>query len=213
MVRRCKRCGNDRALTDFYRYASGSINPWCKPCYRAWYIDRSGGLTDRACTRCGRRATVTARRAAEPHYFCSVACKDRARKDAAIAARVASKTARACLWCGGRIEPRQRTDAAYCSPVCNSKAHQRTRNWHRRMGVRVKPRKEPLPSLIDIARRSCWRCGICGGRVRPSLAHPDPLAPSIDHIVPLAKGGDNTPENLRLAHLLCNTRRRDRASV
>lgn len=199
-----------RAVAEFYRRRDGSLNPWCKPCYRTWYTDRSGGLVDRECDQCRKTFTLTARRAAEPHFYCSRPCKDRARKDAAIAARVASKSPRSCLWCGGRIGPERRIDAAYCSAVCNSKAHQRTRNWHRRMGSRApaKPRKEPLPSFIDIAWRSCWRCGICRKRVRPSLAHPDPRAPSLDHKIPLAAGGSNDVANLQLAHLVCNLRKR-----
>lgn len=38
--------------------------------------------------------------------------------------------------------------------------------------------------------------------------HPDPLAASIDHIVPLAVGGTNDPANLQLSHFRCNWRKR-----
>ncbi len=33
---------------------------------------------------------------------------------------------------------------------------------------------------------------------------PDLMTPSIDHVVPLSRGGSNHPSNLQLAHLLCN---------
>ena len=44
-------------------------------------------------------------------------------------------------------------------------------------------------------------CALCGGE--PTEA--DPLR--VDHIVPLAQGGENRRDNLRAAHQSCNTRR------
>jgi len=38
---------------------------------------------------------------------------------------------------------------------------------------------------------------------------PHPKAPTIDHIVPLAQGGDDTRDNVQLAHFECNWRKRD----
>jgi 5-methylcytosine-specific restriction endonuclease McrA len=35
-------------------------------------------------------------------------------------------------------------------------------------------------------------------------AVPHPKAPTIDHIIPLAHGGDDTRANVQLAHFLCN---------
>jgi 5-methylcytosine-specific restriction endonuclease McrA len=34
---------------------------------------------------------------------------------------------------------------------------------------------------------------------------PEPLAPTIDHIVPVSKGGDDTRANVQLAHFRCNS--------
>lgn len=48
-------------------------------------------------------------------------------------------------------------------------------------------------------------CGICGQPVGPSVA-------SIDHIVPLAKGGKHSYRNVQLAHLSCNLRKGARCS-
>lgn len=50
-------------------------------------------------------------------------------------------------------------------------------------------------------------CGICGEAIDRTLAAPDPLSPSIDHIVPLARGGSDLIANLQPAHLLCNKRK------
>ena len=48
-------------------------------------------------------------------------------------------------------------------------------------------------------------CGICGQPVDKSLKYPDPGSPTIDHIVPLSRGGHpSSLENLQLAHFRCN---------
>lgn len=48
-------------------------------------------------------------------------------------------------------------------------------------------------------------CGICGRPVDFDKKFPDPWSATIDHIVPVIKGGDPTSlENLQLAHSYCN---------
>ena len=54
-------------------------------------------------------------------------------------------------------------------------------------------------------------CGICGKQVDMSLKVPDPMAPCIDHIVPVAKGGHpSSIDNLQLAHASCNRAKSDK---
>lgn len=71
---------------------------------------------------------------------------------------------------------------------------------------------EPYRDL-DIFERDGWVCGICHKRVNRLRAYPDPLSPSIDHILPVSDGGPDTPVNVRLAHLVCNTARGNRGDV
>lgn len=48
-------------------------------------------------------------------------------------------------------------------------------------------------------------CGICGQPVDMSLKSPDPMSATIDHIIPLDKGGHPSDiSNLQLAHRWCN---------
>lgn len=48
-------------------------------------------------------------------------------------------------------------------------------------------------------------CGICGQPVDKTLKAPHPLSPTIDHIIPLDKGGHPSDlANLQLAHRACN---------
>lgn len=54
-------------------------------------------------------------------------------------------------------------------------------------------------------------CGICGAPVDKTLKAPDPLSPTVDHIIPVAKGGHPSDlQNLQLAHRWCNLHKSDR---
>ncbi|MBQ1454036.1 MAG: HNH endonuclease [Ruminococcus sp.] len=54
-------------------------------------------------------------------------------------------------------------------------------------------------------------CGICGKPVDKSLKYPHPLSPTIDHIIPLEKGGHPSDiGNLQLAHFTCNRQKSDK---
>lgn len=54
-------------------------------------------------------------------------------------------------------------------------------------------------------------CGICGHEVDFSLKFPHPLSPTIDHIIPVAKGGHPSDiSNLQLAHFWCNRQKSDK---
>lgn len=72
-----------------------------------------------------------------------------------------------------------------------------------RRARRVGTASEPY-TTAEIAERDGFRCGICRRKVRMGFAWPHPSSPSIDHIVPLSKGGEDTRANVQLAHLRCN---------
>lgn len=53
-------------------------------------------------------------------------------------------------------------------------------------------------------------CHLCGADIDYDAAsHLEPLSFTIDHIIPLAKGGDDTLENLAAAHRKCNRAKGD----
>jgi HNH endonuclease len=62
-------------------------------------------------------------------------------------------------------------------------------------------------TLAEIAERDHYRCGLCHKLVAMAKAIPHAKAPTIDHIVPLSVGGDDTKANVQLAHFLCNSRK------
>jgi hypothetical protein len=61
--------------------------------------------------------------------------------------------------------------------------------------------------IYEIGERDNWLCGICcdaSHPVDPTRKRPDPLAPSIDHITPVSRGGDHTRGNVQISHWFCN---------
>ena len=62
---------------------------------------------------------------------------------------------------------------------------------------------------LDRNRKIIFRtqtvCGICGAPVDLTKKSPDPLSPTIDHIIPVSRGGHPSDlSNLQLAHRWCN---------
>lgn len=54
-------------------------------------------------------------------------------------------------------------------------------------------------------------CGICGKPVDFSYRYPHPLSPTVDHIIPVSKGGHPSDlANLQLAHRCCNREKSDK---
>jgi 5-methylcytosine-specific restriction endonuclease McrA len=58
---------------------------------------------------------------------------------------------------------------------------------------------------LDIFERDGWRCQLCRRPVKRAATVPHPLAPTIDHVIPLALGGPDAPENVQCACFECNT--------
>lgn len=60
---------------------------------------------------------------------------------------------------------------------------------------------ETLRYQVFATETHCW---ICGGWVNQSLHHRDPMSRTVDHLKPRAAGGQDTRDNVRLAHRRCN---------
>lgn len=75
-----------------------------------------------------------------------------------------------------------------------------TRRPGRRRRERLQTVRRDPYSRREIFERDGWRCWICGEVVAEEDA-------SIDHVVPIAQGGADAPDNIRTAHRDCNSRR------
>lgn len=63
-----------------------------------------------------------------------------------------------------------------------------------------------IDQLIDVYGP---RCSLCGDPLAMAEAVPHPLAPTIDHVIPLARGGRHESSNCLPAHFICNSTKRD----
>ncbi|MCC7107614.1 MAG: HNH endonuclease [Chloroflexi bacterium] len=63
---------------------------------------------------------------------------------------------------------------------------------------------------MAVLRRDEWRCRACGCETPQALRGTcDPSAPEVDHIVPVAKGGAHTMDNLQCLCRTCNALKSD----
>lgn len=77
-----------------------------------------------------------------------------------------------------------------------------------RRHMRRRAQTHGKPFRFDaIAERDGWRCHLCGRRIDPTISRRHPMGATIDHLVPIAAGGGDEPENVALAHRDCNIRR------
>jgi hypothetical protein len=77
---------------------------------------------------------------------------------------------------------------------------------NRRRARKITTQVEKINPII-IFERDNWICGICGEPVDMELVGKNPMAKSLDHIIPLSRGGSHTVDNVQLAHFSCNMRK------
>jgi hypothetical protein len=202
----CSKCKKEKALDSFYE-SNNKLNGWCKDCFRAWYKSRSKILIEIAETECEFCKTIFLPKIRVVGSYCSRECKIKARNKRLSDERIASKKERVCLHCSTVITKERRADAKFCSAECNYKAHQLQRK------LRNRANEEGKRGYLrtEICERDGWICQICKEPVERNAHHPNPLAPSLDHIIPVSKGGSSDPSNLQLTHLVCNLKRGNRA--
>lgn len=151
----------------------------------------------RHCGQCGM--TFGHQRKNSP--FCSDACATAHEVDERCA-RAAALTAARCEECHGPVPlnvnvPRTR----FCSAGCANRYNCRNRRG------RIKGRFVAPVSLGEIAERDGGLCHICEAPVDLAAIAPHPRSPALDHVIPLARGGEHGPHNVALAHFLCNSRK------
>ena len=104
----------------------------------------------------------------------------------------------------------------YCSEQCRKRANYITQNTRRRIKVQGALVDDDI-TLHDLFIRDSGKCHICGGdcdwndcRTKNKHFVAGKSYPTIDHVVPLAKGGEHSWANVKLAHFSCNSAKGDK---
>lgn len=168
----------------------------------------------RTCLRCGCEFKPKA-----SEQYCSDECR-KARNSAKgreqYAQRRGSLAQAVCKCCGVTFEPQRGNGAMFCSRRCakryGNREKSRTFNGRGRAALREHYGDEwrkhyERINQAKVHERDGYVCGICGGAIDRYEKSPVPTSPSVDHIVPLSKGGDHTYSNVRSAHFWCNSKR------
>ncbi len=130
---------------------------------------------------------------------------DKAKRDAKVwrDANLEQEKAMCKAWRDVNKEYIKATNRAYhkANPE-KIKANKRV-SGHKRRALKYKTQVEFINEKI-VFMRDGWICQHCKKRVNRKLRWPDPLSPSLDHIMPLSKGGAHIYSNVQLAHFVCN---------
>jgi len=94
----------------------------------------------------------------------------------------------------------------FCSDKCLAKYSKRSRNLRRYID------SDTMKGISygAIFRRDQFICQICYKKVDMKLSVPHLFAATVDHIIPLSRGGNHEPSNLQLAHFICNSKKGSR---
>lgn len=164
------------------------------------------------CVQCGvpmKRRKVRCESCAERHKAAVRRRREaRRRLDLAAEGVVGSASPWVCGTCAecGEGFVRKNGASPYCSKRCSAKEARRRRRARKRDAFVARV------SRREVFERDRWMCGICGKATRRQAKVPHDLAPVIDHIIPLNKGGTHEPKNVQCAHFLCNSIKRDNAA-
>lgn len=145
-----------------------------------------------------------------------------------------NKTPKICNCCGKEFFSPYYLKA-YCSEKCKKKAKKDRRKERDPEGYVLLRKKYSHPSkyisrakkygcayeygitLTSVVNRDGLICKICGKPCdfddRSYGNGVGPLYPSVDHIVPLSKGGSHTWDNVQIVHCICNSVKRDLLTV
>jgi hypothetical protein len=124
-----------------------------------------------------------------------------------------------CKQCGKESKRKHgMKNRVFCSTKClkaygwgipgnfNARARHKLRKIY---GEKYTDHYQPI-NRITVLERDGYVCYICGDPMMKEAKGGDVnLWPSVDHVVPLAKGGDHLYPNCRAAHLICNSFKRD----
>jgi 5-methylcytosine-specific restriction endonuclease McrA len=231
-MKTCPQCQITKPETEFYNW--NCINQWvnwCRQCYRTF---RSEQLKNPA-TGNRIRARANARRAANPEHRKEIEQRAAAKRKRSPSRKKylcqqseykhqklrqkyqASNPVKTCIICDIRYCNLfgKHSFKTTCSPECSKKRDQRMRcvkELNRKAKRKATSYNGPI-NPYDIFERDKWRCQICLRKTpKNKRGTYQPNAPELDHIIPLAKDGSHTWNNVQCACRKCNRKKSDQTT-
>lgn len=170
----------------------------CRNHYKAEF-GKPEAKFDRVCENCG--IEYQAGRAAHP-----TACRSCQARYPHLQRRRKAKSTKGsgrCRDCEATID-RQHIICDACSLSIDRSRRQASQ--HKRRASLRSAEYESF-DIRSIYERDGWVCGLCGEGISQDRQYPDPLSVSLDHIIPISRGGSHTKENVQAAHLVCNIKK------
>lgn len=189
-----------------------TAHDWCSKHYTRWIrhgdpnARLAGEVVDgkRICPRCNEDKPLSDWGKGACRECLAKRVADRRRKNPAPPKR---DVACVCDYCGTPFMGNKRR-RRYCSSDC-AEAGKNRANWPHMVARRARLRDAFVESFdrLEIFERDGWVCGICGEPVDPAAKWPSAMSASLDHIVPVARGGKHSRANAQCAHLFCNVQK------
>lgn len=117
------------------------------------------------------------------------------------------KTEKICGQCGNLFMGHNRD--RYCSETCRQRARRLIKRYSNSNILRLHAEANGKRfNPIDVLVRDGWRCQLCGKKLKPKHrgTYRDD-APELDHIIPLAQGGEHSKRNTQCACRKCNQKK------
>lgn len=227
-LQECSQCGTEKEYTTEYfpkRTNPIGLRKVCKDCWNAKvrsYNKRTKPKKLKVCGICNKDFIVNKDR----RTYCSDECKKEHERRQALkyyhehlSAEVLNDyVTKECKHCGEFFETNTFSNVRlFCNDICANKYKKdKYRNSskkvadQRRRDERLKSARVAAVNREDIFKRDKYICQLCEEDIDMSLVVPHPLSATIDHIIPIAKGGTHEPSNVQLAHFMCNCKKSDK---
>jgi 5-methylcytosine-specific restriction endonuclease McrA len=207
-ISKCKWCA-----LEFLSANTGAPKLWCSSkCAHLGNKQKRGGTIFGNCNICGSQFLYGKKK-----LYCSAECsklgnliksREHYRTVTALLEKPATRM-KTCGWCNTDMEvPFSYTGTRAYHEHCRVQALRR-RNKNK-SNKRQNARTDVQIRFDEIAKRDLGVCHICREDVNLSLPRTSRMGATLDHVVPIAKGGLDSVDNVRLAHWICNIRKGDK---
>lgn len=87
---------------------------------------------------------------------------------------------------------------------------ERSRDHRRARRARLRDARVEHVDFAEVLARDAWMCGLCSEPIPRDAVWPDRLTASLDHVIPLSRGGEHSMGNVQASHLGCNSSKGNR---